>query len=80
MGGIYESNRLENATYYMTYAEAVLALLESGYTMRRDANPEKNETGWAVRDGIFGHEDIFIGWIDANGGCPSCAAAELAKA
>ncbi len=65
--------------YYMTYSAAVLALTEAGYELRRDANPDANETAWATRNGIFGAEDAWIGWLDAEGRCPACEAAELAQ-
>jgi hypothetical protein len=72
------SNKTAATDYYMTYAAAVLAVTEAGYTLNRDADPANNLTGWATRDGIFGVEDIWIGWIDVHGVCPKCAAAELA--
>jgi len=61
---------------YMTYSAAVLSLTEAGYTLRRDAHPETNETAWATRDGIFGAEDAWVDWLDVEGRCPACEAAE----
>ena len=70
--------------YYMSYAAAVLAMLEKGYTLQRDADPTDNERAWLTRprDEFFGGgvEDAHIGWIDAQGRCPACAAADAVVA
>jgi hypothetical protein len=66
-------------TYHMAYGSAVLALREGGYEMRRHADPDANITGWATRTGMFGAEDAWIGWVHAQGRCPACEAAELAR-
>ena len=64
-------------SYYMTYSAAVLALVESGFALRRDADPDNNQTGMAYASGLLGDEIAHIGWIDAEGRCPACESREL---
>ena len=75
-GGDRQGTRTE---HYMSYSAAVLSLIESGYGVQRDADPDNNTTGWATRNGFFGGEDAFIGWLDVHGRCPAYEVAELAK-
>jgi len=68
--------------YAMSYAEAVLHALEHGCTLVSDARPAEGVKAHLTRpiNDFFGGgvQDIWIGWVDAIGGCAQCQASELA--
>lgn len=53
--------------YFTTYPAAVKSLVDGGFEIRREADPDKGVTAMACRNsGMFGVELCHIGWIDVT--------------
>ena len=63
----------------MSYAEAVLNLLERGYDLVRDLTAKDRAIFKSRDNSLFKSRYAYIGSIDATGGCAACAAAELTE-